>query len=84
VCDLEPKETIRQFILTKLISNSQNIEIDYETNLLKSGLIDSMALMSLVNFIENEFNLEISFTDFTIANFQSVNAINTYVQNKKS
>jgi acyl carrier protein len=84
VCDLEPKETIKQFILTKLISNSQNIEIDYETNLLKSGLIDSMTLMSLMNFIENEFNVEISFTDFTIANFQSVNAITTYVQNKKS
>lgn len=81
---MEPKEKIRQFILTKQISNGQNIEIDYETNLLKSGLIDSMALMSLMNFIENEFHVEISFADFTIANFQSVNAITAYVQNKKS
>jgi acyl carrier protein len=84
VCDLEPKETIRQFILTKLIPNSQDIEVDFETNLLRSGLIDSMALMALVNFIESEFDIEIPFTDFIITNFQSVNAITEYIQNKKS
>jgi acyl carrier protein len=80
---LEPKNIIKQFITTKLIPNSHEIEIDFETNLLRSGLIDSMALMTLVNFIESEFNVNIPFTDFTVANFQSINAMTNYIENKK-
>ena len=81
---MEPKETLRQFILAKLISNDQDAEIDFETNLLRTGLIDSMALMTLVNFIESEFDVEIPFTDFTVTNFQSVNAMTNYIENKKT
>ena len=81
---MEPKETLRQFILLKLISNSQEAEVDFDTNLLRSGLIDSMALMTLVNFIESEFDVKIPFTDFTVANFQSINAMTNYIENKKA
>ena len=81
---MEPKEKIRQFILTKLIPNSQNMDVDYDTNLLRSGLVDSMALMTLVNFIEGEFDVKIPFTDFTITNFQSINAMTSYIENRKA
>ena len=81
---METKETIRQFILTKLIPNGEEVEVDFETNLLRSGLIDSMALVTLVNFIESEFDVKIPFTDFTVANFQSINAMTNYIENKKA
>ena len=81
---MEPKETIRQFILTKLIPNGEEIEVDFETNLLRSGLIDSMALTNLVNFLEHEFDVRIPFTDFTVTNFQSINAMTNYIENKKA
>ncbi len=81
---MEPKEKIRQFIQTKLIPNSQEMELDFETNLLRSGLIDSMALTNLVNFLEHEFDVRIPFTDFTIANFQSINAMTNYIESKKA
>jgi acyl carrier protein len=84
VCDLEPKEIIKQFILTKLIPDNQDVDINFKTNLLRSGLIDSMALATLVNFIESEFDVEIPVTDFTVANFQSINAMTNYVENKKT
>jgi acyl carrier protein len=83
VCDLEPKEMLKQFILTKLISNDHDVEIEYETNLLRTGLIDSMALMTLVNFIESEFDVEIPFTDFTVMNFHSINAMTNYIEKRK-
>jgi acyl carrier protein len=84
VCDLEAKETIRQFILSKLISNGQETEVAFDTNLLRSGLIDSMALMTLVNFIESEFDIKIPFPDFTVANFQSIDAMTHYIESKKA
>lgn len=53
-----------------------------DEDLLLSGLLDSLAVMSLVAFIEKSFDLKIPFEDVLIENFESLSAIAAYLQGR--
>lgn len=75
-------ERLTQFITVELLSDRGLMTLNGDDNLLTSGLIDSLAIMRLVNFIENEFDVEVMPEDVTIENFQTVNVIANYVQQR--
>jgi acyl carrier protein len=50
-----------------------------DTDLIESGLIDSLALVSLITEIEAEFKFEMPLDDFDVERFRSVEQIATYV-----
>ena len=72
---------LRTYIEGKLL-NGRTIEDD--ENLLLSGLIDSLGVMSLVAFMETEFEIEIPFDDVIIENFASLSAMSTYVLERRA
>jgi D-alanine--poly(phosphoribitol) ligase subunit 2 len=51
-------------------------------SLLKSGLLDSITAVDLAVAIENEYNLQIPFTEITAENFETINSIYQYLQTK--
>lgn len=51
-----------------------------ETELLDSGLLDSMAAVQLVGFCEDEFNVEFLPEDLTLENFSTVSAVAELIQ----
>lgn len=53
--------------------------VEMDENLLLSGLVDSLGVMSLVTFIEEEYGFQIPFDDVVIENFMSLEAIEAYV-----
>jgi acyl carrier protein len=59
-------------------------EIADDEELLVSGLLDSLAVMSLVTFIEETFNVTVPFTDVVVENFESVQAIGQYISGRVS
>ncbi len=75
-------ERLTQFITVELLSDRGLLTLNGDDNLLTSGLIDSLAIMRLVNFIEAEFDVEVMPEDVTIENFQTVNVIANYVQQR--
>lgn len=46
-----------------------------ETRLLSSGLLDSLATVRLITFVENEYNIALSPFDISTEKFDSVNLI---------
>jgi acyl carrier protein len=75
--------TISQFIATDLLSQPDRI-IAGEDDLLTSGLVDSMGIMSLVFFIEQQYDVQIPPGDVTIEHFGTVRAIESYVETLRS
>jgi acyl carrier protein len=65
---------IRQFPTTKNLSNDES--------LLKNGLIDSLGILEVVTFLENEFRIAVSDDDLMPENFGSVQNIADFVQAK--
>ena len=53
-----------------------------EEDLLLSGLLDSLAVMSLVAFVEERFALKVPFDDVLIENFESISALAAYVEGR--
>ena len=67
----------------KSASFSNNVEIDDEMLIFKEGILDSMGLISLFSFLEEEFNIQITDADLVEENFESVGAISNFVSQRQ-
>ncbi|QMU66421.1 MAG: phosphopantetheine-binding protein [Flavobacteriaceae bacterium] len=76
------KEIIVAYIENQLLSSNTEIKIGEEEDLLGSGLIDSIGMMKLLAFIEEEFHFKVSPEDMIIENFMNISAIVNYIQSK--
>lgn len=50
--------------------------------LLESGLLDSLGILEIVTFLEQEFRITITDEELLPENFQSIACLVTFVQNK--
>jgi acyl carrier protein len=69
--------------ITKLLSEKVLIEASsVETDLVETGLLDSLKLVELMTSLEDEFGITISFDEIEIDNFRSVASIAEYVNQR--
>ena len=52
-----------------------------DDSLLSSGVLDSLAIVKLLSFVEEEFDVEISDADFDPENFETLNTIAKLIAN---
>lgn len=74
-------EDFRQF-LTELGVDSEDVKAD--TPLFSSGLIDSFSLVVLMTFIEKSGGVSISPADVTLENFDSIERVLQFIEQRKS
>ena len=77
------KERVSRYIAHDLL-NQPDLAIGEEEDLLGSGLLDSLRVMSLVNFIEQELGIEVPAEDVTFENFVSLGAIKAYLARRNT
>jgi acyl carrier protein len=66
--------------IIRLIREALTVEVPSpDTDLIDAGLIDSLALVSLITEIERDFGIELPMDDFDIEFFRSAEQIATYV-----
>ena len=70
------KETITA-VLSKALPG---IDFNSSNRLYDDGIIDSLALLTIVSTLDNEFNIEIDFEDLEAANFNSLDSITQLVE----
>ncbi len=70
-------DRVRNIVLRTLDPDIGDIGDDEE--LLLSGLLDSMAVVSITSELETHFQLEIPAMDITIENFESIAAMANYL-----
>ena len=76
------KDKVAEYISRELMSRKDGETITPDQDLLISGLLDSLGVMSLVHFLEQEFEVGIPPEDVTIENFQTVEAICGYLSGR--
>jgi acyl carrier protein len=74
------KDKIRSYVLEETFA--ENGKIKNESLVFKEGYFDSMGFVRLVSYIENEFGIRISDVDLVEKNFESIDAITTFVSEK--
>ena len=75
------RDRIYQFILQQFPLARQQALGDDDA-LLGSGIIDSMGVLDIVNFLESEFRLTVSDEDLVLENFESISALSTFVRSR--
>ncbi len=64
--------------INKEMDNSSDFDIS--TNIVEVGIVDSMAIMTLVSFLEEKYGVEIDFENITPENFATVDAIANFIR----
>jgi acyl carrier protein len=79
----DAKEKIREFIWTNHLQGKFSMTLTDTTRLRTSGLLDSLAAVGLVTFIEKEFDVEFSALDLTVDNFDTIKQMASLISRKK-
>jgi acyl carrier protein len=74
------KERLKRYVSEQLLSD-RGLAIHDHDDLLDSG-IDSVGMMSLVLFIEEEWQVAVPPEDVVLENFQSIAAIESYLRTR--
>jgi acyl carrier protein len=72
------KQSIKKFIAETSFANIKKIKND--TMIFREGIFDSMGFMTLITYLENNFQIQIKDTDLIEENFESVNAIYGFLE----
>ena len=75
--------SFRTFITTHF-PGSKRRPLGNDDSLLESGIIDSLGVLDLVAFIEEEFKIRVEDDDLTPENFQSIDRMMAFVDRKRN
>jgi acyl carrier protein len=76
----EIKEKVKDFIAQTAFVPKENIKDD--TKIFVDGIFDSMGFLSLINFIEDTYKFKAADSELLEENFESVNAIVSFISRK--
>jgi acyl carrier protein len=65
-------------------ATTANFNLKNDTLLFEEGLFDSMGFMSLINFLQEELNIQPNDDELVVENFESINAIVSYIGKKQA
>lgn len=78
--NIEIKDRIREYILESTFDDVENI--NDETLIFEEGVLDSMGLLFLIEFLQEEFNITTNDDELVVENFQSINSIHDFMKSK--
>lgn len=80
-------KSIRNTIVTYLREKAfleENIELNENESLTDAGIIDSINLLQMIDFIEREFSITIPIEEIIPENFDSLARIEMYISKKSA
>jgi acyl carrier protein len=78
------KEEIRQYILSEFLPGEKADNLQDDTPLRTSGILDSVATLRLVTFVEERFGIQVEAHEASVENFDSINSIAAFIDSKKT
>lgn len=76
-------QNIEKFLLTEVAVGLDKKTLDPDEDLLEQGVIDSLGLMKLIDFIEKTFKVNISDENIVPENFQCLNSMAKLVEQQR-
>ena len=75
-------DKIRQFVIQRFPLAQQGT-LDDEQDLLQTGVIDSLGILELVNFLAEEFGVVVADDELLPENFSSIRRLAVFVERKQ-
>lgn len=77
-------ERTRAFVIENFLYARSDVQVNPDDGLLAKGIIDSLGVVELIAFIEDQFGIEVGDDDVTEQNFGTLADIATYVLSKRA
>ncbi|WP_179339439.1 acyl carrier protein [Winogradskyella ludwigii] len=74
------KTKVKNYIIESTFDDVEKIKDD--TLIFEEGILDSMGLLFLIEFLQEEFNLTTNDEELVVENFQSINSILSFIESK--
>jgi acyl carrier protein len=78
------KEELRRYILAEFLPGEKPSNLKDDTPLRTSGILDSVATLKMVTFVEENYGIEVEAHEAGVENFDSIDAIASFVKSKKA
>jgi acyl carrier protein len=69
------KDTVLQYVIEEYVDEDDEMDIDADTPLISSGLVDSFSMVSLKVFLEKKYSIKLPDDEATPEAFDTVNSI---------
>jgi acyl carrier protein len=76
------KQIVKHYILDELLSGEDPAQLNDSVQLVKSGILDSIATLKLVAFLEERFGIEMQANEINLDNFNTIPEIVAVVERK--
>ena len=75
---------IKDYIARNLLFSDNSFPYSDDTSFLEEGIVDSIGVMELVAFVEENFSVKVDDLDVTPENFDSVSRMAAYIHRKSA
>ena len=75
-------ERIREFILEQF-PLARRRPLSDDDSLLESGIVDSLGILEIVNFVTEQFGVEITDEDLQPENFDSITSLTEFIETRQ-
>ena len=76
------KDELRQYILAQFLPGEKASNLHDDTPLRTSGIVDSMGMLQMVNFVEERFGIEVEAYEANVENFDRIEDIAAFIESK--
>ena len=76
-------EAIRDYILENFLFTDDRSALAETTPLIGEGIVDSVGILEVITFLEDNFGIKVADEEMTPGNFESVATIANLVQRKR-
>jgi acyl carrier protein len=80
---METEEIILKFIREELLRGDGQGSLEPKGSLISTGILDSLALLKLLLFIEERFSLKVKDGEVNPSNFETVDRITAFIESKR-
>jgi acyl carrier protein len=74
------EQEVRQFVIDNFVFETSNGDFSNEDSFFDSGLLDSMGVLTLVEFVQEKYGIAIGDDELLPENWDSVSRIASFVQ----
>ena len=79
---MDVEKQIKQFILTRLMHEEDESKLKNDESLFETNIVDSLGVLQLVSFLEEQFNIQVEDEEMVPENFETINILTNYIERK--
>mgnify|MGYP001812235456 CR=1 FL=1 len=78
-----PRDMLRKFILEDYLFTDDQSALQDDTSFLEEGILDSMGILEIIMFLEEELDVAVANDEMIPANLDSINNLLAFIERKR-